>query len=131
MGEGDFLNKMSQKNIQLAKALRTNQTDAELKMWQALRAGRLLNYKFRRQVPMGDYIVDFVYFEQRLIIEVDGGQHLESQTDLARDVKLNSLGFRVLRFWNNQVFDNLEGVLAMILHHLQAHTPLPQGARGF
>lgn len=124
---------MPHKNIQLAKALRTNQTNAELKMWQALRAGRLMSYKFRRQVPIDDYIVDFVCYEQKLIVEIDGGQHLESATDPARDAKLNILGFKVLRFWNNQIFDNLEEVLAMILLCLQTATPLPnplpQGAR--
>lgn len=124
---------MPHKNIHLAKILRTNQTDVERKVWNALRAGRLMNYKFKRQVPIADFIVDFVCFEQKLIVEIDGGQHLESNKDLERDAELNVLGFRVLRFWNNEIIDNLEGVLTVILQHLQMTTPLPsplpQGAR--
>jgi very-short-patch-repair endonuclease len=122
------------KNIQFAKALRTNQTDAELKIWYALRAGRLMDYKFRRQVPIVEFIVDFVCFEQKLIVEIDGGQHAQSSEDVLRDAKLIKMGFRVLRFWNNDVIQNLEGVLMTILQHLQATTPLPnplpQGERG-
>lgn len=123
------------KNIKLAKALRTNQTDAEVKVWQALRASRLLSYKFRRQVPMGDFIVDFLCFEKKLIIEIDGGQHLDSNSDLMRDAKLKAQGYRVLRFWNNEVIENLDDVLAVILQYLQMSSPLPsplpQGAREF
>lgn len=107
------------KNILFAKVLRKNQTDAELKIWQAVRAGRLLGFKFRRQVPIDNFIVDFVCFEKRLVIEVDGGQHLSSQHDLDRDAKLNVFGFQVLRFWNNEVMQNFEGVLAVIVRHLQ------------
>ncbi len=69
---------MPHKNIKFAKMLRANQTDAELKLWQVLRASRLMGYKFRRQVPIDDFIVDFVCFEQKLIIEIDGGQHFNS-----------------------------------------------------
>lgn len=112
-------------NIKLAKVLRTNQTETELKVWQALRASRLMNYKFRRQVPISEYIVDFVCFEKKLMIEIDGGQHLNNKKDLARDEKLKALGFRVLRFWNNEVTENFDGVLAVILQHLQMTTPLP------
>ncbi len=123
------------KNIEFAKSLRTNQTDAELKIWQALRAGRLMNYKFKRQVPLADFIVDFVCFEQKLIVEIDGGQHMNSAQDIKRDIKLNTMGFRVLRFWNNEIIDNFEGVLMVILQHLQVApplpSPLPQGAREF
>jgi very-short-patch-repair endonuclease len=113
------------KNIKLAKALRTNQTDAELRVWQALRATRLFAYKFRRQVPIGDFIVDFVCFEKKLVVEIDGSQHLDNKNDLARDAKLKAQGYRVLRFWNNEITDNLDGVLAVILQHLRMHSPLP------
>ena len=116
---------MPHHNIKFAKALRTNQTDAELKIWQALRAGRLMNHKFKRQVPITDYIVDFVCFEQKLIVEIDGGQHGQSKGDVLRDTKLLKMGFRVLRFWNNDVIQNLEGVLTVILKQLQIATPLP------
>jgi very-short-patch-repair endonuclease len=126
---------MPHKNIHFAKALRTNQTDAEHKVWYVLRAGRMMNYKFKRQVPIADFIVDFVCFEQKLIVEIDGGQHIESIKDLARDAELNAQGFKVLRFWNNEIIDNFEGVLTVILQHLQTTTPLPnplpQGAREF
>ena len=123
------------KNIEFAKSLRTNQTDAELKIWQALRAGRLMNYKFKRQVPIDVFIVDFVCFEQKLIVEIDGGQHAESSKDVLRDARLIQMGFTVLRFWNNEITDNLEGVLMVILQHLQVApplpNPLPQVAREF
>ena len=122
------------KNIEFVKSLRTNQTDAEIKVWQALRAGRLMDYKFKRQVPLADFIVDFVCFEQKLIVEIDGEQHMGSAKDVERDIKLNTMGFHVLRFWNNEIIDNLEGVLMVILQHLQVATPLPnplpQGERG-
>lgn len=84
-----------------------------------------MNCKFRRQVPIDDFIVDFICFEQKLIIEIDGGQHLNSKRDLGRDAKLISLGFEVLRFWNNEVMQNFDGVLAVIVTNLQK-TPSPQ-----
>lgn len=125
---------MPHKNIHFAKMLRTNQTDAELKVWQALRASRLMNCKFRRQVPIDDFIVDFVCFEQKLIIEIDGGQHWDSKKDLVRDAKLKALGYQVLRFWNNEITQNFDGVMAIVLQQLQKKSPLPsplpQGARG-
>lgn len=105
-----------------AKALRTRLTDAERKLWYALRAKRFGNVKFKRQAPIGNYIVDFVSFEHRLIAEVDGGQHNDEgiqKYDAVRSMWLESEGFRVLRFWNNDVLSNLEGVLATIQENLQ------------
>ena len=135
MGEGWREGELSHQNIKFAKTLRTNQTDAEHKVWYALRAGRLMHYKFKRQVPITEFIVDFVCFEQKLVVEIDGGQHAESGRDALRDAKLIKMGFRVLRFWNNDVIQHLEGVLMTILEHLQATTPLPnplpQGEREF
>lgn len=125
-GLGRGCKQLPHKNIHFAKALRTNQTDAELKVWQALRAGRLMGYKFKRQVPVGDFIVDFVCFEQKLIVELDGGQHMGSERDVIRDARLNTMGFRVLRFWNNEVMQNIEGVLVVILQYLQIVAPSPQ-----
>jgi very-short-patch-repair endonuclease len=113
------------KNIKFAKMLRTNQTNEERKVWQALRASRLMNFKFRRQVPIDDFIVDFVCFEQKLIIEIDGGQHLDNKKDLVRDAKLKALGYRVLRFWNNEITKNFDGVMEVILQQLQTKSPLP------
>ena len=126
MGEGWGEGELPHQNIKFAKTLRTNQTDAELKIWQAIRAGRLMNYKFKRQVPITEFIVDFVCFEQKLVVEIDGGQHAESGRDALRDAKLIKMGFRVLRFWNNDVMNNLDGVLTVILEQLQIATSLPQ-----
>jgi very-short-patch-repair endonuclease len=100
-----------------ARELRRNLTDAESLLWRELRR-RVLGAKFRRQVPIGTYIVDFACLQRKLIIEVDGGQHLESAVDAERDRWLRAQGFRVLRFWNNQVFLNLQGVLETIAGHL-------------
>ena len=95
------------------KHLRTNMTDAERKLWRALRA-RSIGSKFRRQVPLGRYVADFVCFESKTIVEVDGSQHAEIARDMARDRYFVDRGYRVLRFWNNDVLTNLEGVLAAI-----------------
>ncbi|MBX9778168.1 MAG: endonuclease domain-containing protein [Xanthobacteraceae bacterium] len=95
------------------KRLRTNMTDAEQKLWRARRS-RGTGAKFGRQVPLGPFIVDFVCFEAKLIIEVDGGQHADSQRDAKRDRYFVDRGYRVLRFWNNDVLKNLEGVLIRI-----------------
>ena len=95
------------------KQLRTFMTDAERKLWHALRS-RELEAKFRRQVPLGPYIVDFASFDAKVIVEVDGGQHATSATDQDRDRYLIDRGYRVLRFWNNDVLANLDGVLETI-----------------
>ena len=93
-----------------AKALRTDSTDAERKLWSLLRAGQLDGLKFKRQVPVDGYIIDFVCFEAKLIIELDGGQHSGSAADLIRDEHFRAAGFRMLRFWNNEVLENIDGV---------------------
>lgn len=100
-----------------ARTMRHGGTDAEGRLWQALRARQLQGAKFRRQVPLGDYVADFLCFEARLIVEVDGGQH-SLERDGARTAWLESQGFRVVRFWNNEVLGNLEGVLRMIAAEL-------------
>jgi len=114
--------------------MRRQMTAAELKLWQSLRAHRLEGLSFRRQVPIGPYIVDFVCHERRLIIEVDGGQHADSQRDRQRDAMLADKGYRTLRFWNSDVFENCAGVLETILDAASCDTPLPnpppQGGRG-
>ena len=98
-----------------AKILRTNQTEAEQRLWYHLRAHRFMGLKFKRQKPMGRYIVDFVCVEHRIIIELDGGQHSEQVTyDHQRDAWLRSQGYTVLRFWNNEVMQQLEDVLEQI-----------------
>jgi very-short-patch-repair endonuclease len=98
-----------------AKTLRSNQTDAEQRLWYHLRAHRFMNLKFKRHKPIGRYIVDFVCLEYRLIVELDGGQHAEQVAyDQLRDAWLRSQGYTVLRFWNNEVMQQLEGVLEQI-----------------
>jgi very-short-patch-repair endonuclease len=99
----------------LARAVRAESTDAEQRLWHNLRAHRMMGAKFRRQHPIGPYIVDFVCFESRLIIEVDGGQHQESAAyDHKRDRLLRSHGFLVLRFWDSDVLLRTKDVLEEI-----------------
>jgi very-short-patch-repair endonuclease len=99
----------------LAKDLRKNATEAETLLWSSLRARQMEGAKFRRQQPLENYIVDFVSFENRIVIELDGGQHAEDRVkDKERDMYLKDRGFSVLRFWNSEVFENLEGVLETI-----------------
>jgi very-short-patch-repair endonuclease len=99
-------------------------TDAERKLWFALKDRRFAAFKFRRQVPVGPYIADFLCFELRLILEVDGGQHAKSVRDAERDNWLAQNEFRVVRFWNNDVLQNLEGVLTSLAGELD-RTPHP------
>ena len=112
-----------------AKALRSNMTDAERRLWYLLRAHRFRGYKFKRQLPVGPYIVDFICLAERLIIEVDGGQHVDSQSDLHRDHWLKDQGFRVLRFWNNEVLNNSDGVLEVLIKHLGPTSTAPSPGR--
>ncbi len=100
------------------RQLRCNLTDAERKLWFELRDRRLGGFKFVRQEPIGVYVADFACRERRLVIEVDGGQHAESARDAARDRFLRGEGYRILRFWNTDVLQNREGVLAVILNEL-------------
>lgn len=103
---------------QRAKKLRKQSTDTERHLWYNLRANRL-GFKFKRQVPIGIYIVDFVCLEKRLIVELDGGQHLDNQKyDLERTAWLNGRGFNVLRFWNNDVLQQTASVIEKIMQAL-------------
>ena len=104
-----------------ATDLRNRATDAERALWKSLRGDSLNGLRFRRQFPLGVYIVDFVCFEVRLIVEVDGGQHAESKHDETRDIWLKSQGFQVLRFWNNEVLQNMEGVMQVIAETANSH----------
>lgn len=106
--------------INRAKQMRQEMTDAEKCLWQYLRAHRLNGYKFRRQQPIGTYIVDFVCTQPKLIIEADGSQHQTQQDyDENRSAYLNSLGFTVLRFWNHEILQQTNEVLAEILRVAQ------------
>ena len=117
---------------QLARDLRSNLTDAERLLWRHLRSRRLADNKFRRQQVIGPYIVDFVCFERKLIVELDGGQHAESVAyDHRRTTFLTTAGFRVMRFWNNEVLGNTNSVLESIRAACElAPSPPPSPTEG-
>ncbi len=122
---GEVKHSYSGKTLNRAKSLRRNQTDAEGLLWHYLRNKQLDGYKFRRQQPIGPCIVDFACLPEKLLIELDGGQHAEQEAyDERRDQFLQSKGYRVLRFWNNEIFDNCFAVLEQIYHALINHSPL-------
>ena len=114
---------------QKAKQLRVNSTDAENRLWQCIRNRQLNGWKFRRQMPVDRYIVDFICLKLGLIIEVDGGQHAEATPyDTRRTEYLQSKGYQVVRFWNNEVLGNTPGVLeriAMILDQRKKELDFP------
>lgn len=107
------------KSIRIARRLRVNQTDAETVLWNRLRSRQIDGHKFVRQQPIIGYICDFVCREKLLVIEVDGGQHAESAEDVIRDQRLADEGYKVLRFWNNDVLGNIDGVLSTIQSELR------------
>lgn len=111
-----------------ARELRKNSTDAEKKLWNHLRLRQLGGYKFRRQHPLGPYIVDFICLEKRLLIEVDGGQHSERvDYDKERTAWLEAQGFRVLRFWNNEILNEIDVVKEVIAEALAPTLIPPRG----
>ena len=121
-----------------AKELRSRQTEAEQRLWYHLRANRFLGIRFKRQVPKGPYIADFMSLEHRLIIELDGGHHNDNETyDARRDQWFVAEGFTVLRFWNHEVMQQTEAVLEKIRLMIEGVTetlspaPLPQAGEGF
>ena len=117
-----------------ARTLRQNMTQAERRVWQILRSQRMTGYPFRRQVPVGRYIADFVCHEARLIVEIDGGQHdRASPREAERTGFLQNQGYRILRSWNNEVLANLDGVHQTIVEELGRITPtqtLPHRGEG-
>ena len=124
------------KNLQNAKKMRSNMTPAEIKMWYILRGKRFNGLKFKRQVLIGNYIVDFLCKEKKLIIEIDGGQHntdVNIVNDKNRTRYLENNGYKVLRFWNEDVLKNFSGVLEVILREINENDgswyhPLPPSA---
>ena len=114
----------------LARALRKRMTDTERLLWRHLRNRELGGWKFRRQYPVGSFIVDFICVEKNVVIEVDGGQHAENEElDLQRSAYLNKMGYQVVRFWNNQVLQETEAVLEAIFAILangKQNSPSPQ-----
>ncbi len=123
-------------NNSKARELRKNPTEGEQALWKHLRMRQLGGYKFRRQQPIGQYIVDFVSFEGRVVIELDGGQHSQQMDyDSKGTAWLEAQGYRVLRFWNNQVLQEIEAVKAIVSKVLEDGVntphlnPPPQGGR--
>ena len=124
--------------LALAKArrLRRDMTEAERKLWSVLRNSQIEGAKFRRQQPIGPFIADFVCQEQQLIVEADGGQHAESMNDARRTAFLEGKGYRVMRFWNNDILTNLDGVARLIAaavatpHPARALRESPSPSRG-
>jgi very-short-patch-repair endonuclease len=108
----------------LAGALRRRPTLAERRMWHCLRSLRAAGIRFRRQRPIGPYIVDFVCLERRIVVEVDGGQHLNSREDLLRDAWLQDHGHVVLRFWNNEVLQQTDAVMERIVQAVSEVPPV-------
>lgn len=101
-----------------ARYLRKKSTMAERFLWNHLKMKQLKGLKFRRQHPLGAYIVDFVCLQVKIIIELDGGHHLDNASDLKRDKWLESKGFKIIRFWNHEVFNNIEGVIEELYNTL-------------
>ena len=116
---GDAMRGPDRRTVRIERRLRNRQTDAERKLWFAVRDRRLSGFKFVRQEAIGPFIVDFVCREKRLVVEVDGGQHSENAKDIERDAFLAGEGYRVMRFWNNDVLSNRDGVLTLILQVLE------------
>jgi len=111
--------KLTTQQVICSRILRSNLTDAEKLLWRHLRRKQIAGIKFRRQHPVGRYVVDFTCLQKRLAIEVDGGQHAEMQPhDRQRDAYLAKQGFRAMRFWNNEVLGNIDGVMEQIWNAL-------------
>jgi very-short-patch-repair endonuclease len=124
------MRKASPPKTSIARRLRRDATDAERRLWYRLRSRQIDGAKFVRQESIGPYIVDFVCREQRLVVEVDGGRHATDKRDRVRDNCLSKLGYRVLRFWNNDVLANTEGVLEAIAAALSEATIAGGATRG-
>ena len=115
---------MKRSGINRARTLRRGGTDAEKLLWSHLRNRQIEGMKFRRQVPVGHYIADFLCVDAMLIVEADGGQHSE-EADAVRTAALEAAGYKVIRFWNNEILGNTEGVLEGIRQELLRRTPRP------
>ena len=114
---------MNNKTI-LARNLRKNSTIQERRLWNLLKNRQFHNLKFKRQQPIGDYIVDFICKEAKIIIEIDGRQHNEPENieyDKTRTEYLNTLGYKVIRFWNNEIYENIESVILRLKEEINPH----------
>jgi very-short-patch-repair endonuclease len=118
---------------QMARSLRRNQTIAERQLWASLRNRQMAGFKFRRQFPIGEFVTDFCCKESQLVIELDGVQHADDPVQVAVDRKrtalLNECGYRLIRFWNEEILSNLDGVLEQIL--IELNDPLRSAALGY
>jgi very-short-patch-repair endonuclease len=115
----------------IARLLRKRPTETEKLLWRYLRSKQIDGFKFRRQQPIDNYVVDFVCFDKKIIIEVDGGQHAaDKEKDIERDNYFKKHGFKVLRFWNNDVFKNIGGVLEKIRENCLSRPPLTPPVKG-
>lgn len=115
-------NEIVDKKYLTARILRKNMTEQEKKLWYFLRKRFINNCRFRRQYPIGNYVVDFICRSKNLIVEIDGGQHNEDKIreyDSERTIYLESLGYKVIRFWNNEIDSNIEAVLTEIMKFLK------------
>ena len=112
-------------NPNLARKLRRSGTDAERLFWSKVRNRQVDGLKFKRQMPVGDFIADFCCAELKVIVELDGGQHQNNSSDVRRTEVLERLGFRVVRFWNNDVLGNVEGVVDQLRAEISKMTPHP------
>ena len=115
-----------------ARQLRKDITDSERKLWRKSSKRQLARHRFRRQHPLGPYVVDFVCLHKRFVVEVDGGQHSQPEQqahDARRTAWLEAQGYRVLRVWNTEVFDNLDGVIETILHELAGRPTVARSRR--
>jgi very-short-patch-repair endonuclease len=134
-GEGDEAFSMKKPNVERARELRRASTDAESLLWRHLRNRNLNGHKFSRQEPVGRFVADFICRRKKLIVELDGGQHTEQVArDSARTAALTAAGYQVIRFWNNDVLANIEGVVMEIGRVLDGLSPphpgpLPVGER--
>jgi len=105
-----------------ARALRSNATEAERRLWRHLKTRQVVGFKFRRQHPIGPYVADFCCLEKRLIVELDGGQHVRQvRKDQQRTEWLEAAGYRVVRFWNRKIFEDIDSVVREIEAHLTGH----------
>ena len=118
--------------VKLSKSLRNNMTKQEIVLWQYIKNRQILGVKFRRQAIIGDFICDFASFEKRIVIEIDGGQHnfgIQKKKDIKKDNFLKSQGFTILRFWNNEITDNISGVISVIEKTIATCPPLVGGPK--
>jgi very-short-patch-repair endonuclease len=122
------MHRLDPNHVEFSRALRTSATEAERKLWRHLRDSQLNGARFRRQHPVGIFVLDFACVQQRLAVELDGGQHADDVVrDAGRTAWLEAQGWRVLRFWNNDVMGNVEGVLGAIAEALDVgNRPPPQ-----